>query len=814
MTFDEMFKTATGIKEGPYDYQRRMAEEAEFPSLIEVPTGAGKTAAVVLGWLWRRRFASDEVKRATPRRLVYCLPMRVLVEQTRDCAVTWLNGLGLLGGSFKSEKSDENPVPKSYDPFAREEDGDDAHKIRVHLLMGGDVDRDWDMYPERDAILIGTQDMLLSRALNRGYAMSRYRWPVQFGLLNNDCLWVMDEVQLMGDGLATTAQLQAYRRMLGATKKVQSVWMSATINADWLKTVDFKTSEDAPAYLGLSESDRKGALKSRIEAIKTLTRADFLANKDGKVEADFLVRNHEKGSRSLVIVNTVKRAQAIFQELVKKKPEAKIVLLHSRFRQKDRSVALEQFLATPGEHGIIGVSTQVLEAGIDISAKLLLVDLASWAALVQRFGRNNREGEFDEGRIVWIDKDLGDPKEAAPYTTEELQTARSRLATLSDVGPNRLTTIGVSHKQAYWNVLRRKDMLDLFDTTPDLAGADVDVSRFIRSGDEHDIQVFWRGLDEEGPSDDEARPSRDELCPVSVTDFRRFVKGKNVWRWDYLERGWVKAGNVYPGLVLMLRSEDGGYNANLGWTGSREVTRPVDDAGLLAEEDLDSDRFASIGRWQTLAEHTDEVYASLMSILKTLSLDARWADTLRTAARWHDVGKGHIVFRNAFPDPPPDISELWAKSPAGKLVYERRHFRHELASAIAMLLNKQSDLAAYLAASHHGKVRFSIRALPNETVPATRDIPFARGIWDGDCLPAMHLGNETHMPATVLRLSFMALGDDPVTGPSWLARMLALRDSPEVGPFRLGFLEALLRVADWRASAGENIQITEADDAN
>ena len=88
------------------------------------------------------------------------------------------------------------------------------------MLMGGDVDRDWDRYPERDTILIGTQDMLLSRALNRGYAMSRFRWPVQFGLLNNDCLWVMDEVQLMGSGLATTTQLQAFRRKLGTTSGV------------------------------------------------------------------------------------------------------------------------------------------------------------------------------------------------------------------------------------------------------------------------------------------------------------------------------------------------------------------------------------------------------------------------------------------------------------------------------------------------------------------------------------------------------------------------------------------------------------------
>ena len=47
--------------------------------------------------------------------------------------------------------------------------------------------------------------MLLSRALNRGYGMSRYRWPMHFGLLNNDCLWVMDEVQLMGRGFGPRA---------------------------------------------------------------------------------------------------------------------------------------------------------------------------------------------------------------------------------------------------------------------------------------------------------------------------------------------------------------------------------------------------------------------------------------------------------------------------------------------------------------------------------------------------------------------------------------------------------------------------------
>ena len=56
------------------------------------------------------------------------------------------------------------------------------------------------------------------------------------------------------------------------------------------------------------------------------------------------------------------------------------------------------------------------------------------------------------------------------------------------------------------------------------------------------------------------------------------------------------------------------------------------------------------------------------------------------------------------------------------------------------------------------------------------------------------------MPETSIDLSCMELGDGN-GGPSWLARMIALRDAPSLGPFRLAFLESLLRAADWRASA-------------
>ncbi len=48
----------------------------------------------------------------------------------------------------------------------------------------------------------------------------------------------------------------------------------------------------------------------------------------------------------------------------------------------------------------------------------------------------------------------------------------------------------------------------------------------------------------------------------------------------------------------------------------------------------------------------------------------------------------------------------------------------------------------------------------------------------------------------VLNLAPLELGAED----SWTDHALALRDQPQLGPFRLGFLEAVLRVADWRAS--------------
>lgn len=769
--FSTFFQTALGKEIDPYPYQKALSKET-WPDIVKIPTGMGKTAAIVLAWLYKR--LSNESH--TPRRLIYCLPMRVLVEQTQSNARQWIE---------KLIRADIIPPDR---------------KPSVHVLMGGEMDVDWDRYPEREAIIIGTQDMLLSRALNRGYAMSRFRWPIQFGLLNNDCLWVMDEIQLMGNGLTTTAQLQAFRNSLGTSMPVSNVWISATLQKDWLNTVDFKDTVSKLQVIGLSDDDLKQpSVKKRVNARKTLNKAECSAEKPAEI-ANLIIKSHKKRSRTLVVLNTVKRAVQVYQALKKKKPKTELTLVHSRFRPPDRQAALDKLLDEPGLEGTICVSTQVIEAGVDISATTLITDLAPWSSLVQRFGRCNRYGRDENAMVYWLDIDLSKMGSALPYSTEELALAVELLNNeLEDVGPSSLPSVDIKAK--FNHVLRQKDIIDLFDTTPDLSGMDIDISRFIRESEDNDCHVFWRDFSDKTPKPDETAPSRDELCNVPVGDLKAQTD-LGLFRWDHLDKRWepTRSVSISPGMIFMLQKSAGCYHSELGWTGKKDDIPEVYNKSPSTQEANEDDFQISRG-WQSLSDHTDAVVNDVKEILSNFDLPDEYIEALLLAARWHDAGKTHDVFQEAMVGDPPeaDTSIAWGKTARTSVVYHRRGFRHELASALAMLEHKLPDLAVFLAAAHHGKVRLSIRSLPLEQKPDDSNLRFARGVWDGDVLRAVELGDGQKLPETKLDLSYMEFGDGP-KGSSWLARMIALRDDPSLGPFRLAYLEAILRTADWRAS--------------
>jgi len=704
--FRKEFRSLTGY--APLPWQAELATMASCRDrLIRIPTGLGKTQGVLSAWAFHRLHRSDD---NWPRRLVWCLPMRVLVDQTEQVACELVN-----------------QVPAAYRPT-------------VHVAMGGEDTGEWFLHPERPAIIIGTQDMLLSRALNRGYASSRARWPMEFGLLNHDALWVMDEVQLMDVGLATSAQLQAIREAdrTKGLRPCHTWWMSATLQSDWLKSVDTAQYhelwiKDPCSVAPAQRSD------GPWDVHKSLTTASIEAE-DHTIFANQILQEHEKlqggdfGRITLVVCNTVDRACKTFDALHERGRTEGIELVHSRFRPAEREAWRERFLsrsACTRDVDRIIVATQVVEAGVDISAGCLITELAPWPSLVQRFGRCARYGGSGAVRVV----DRGrDEANAPPYQPEELESAWGTLQQLTERG------VGIAALEAYEeslsveartrlypyspsHLLMRREFDELFDTTPDLTGADLDISRFIRSGEERDIQVFWTDLGKDESPSAKQQPQRRELCSIPFLKARDWLCGEETktnpkpklrggiraWVWDWLDGEWIVASrdSLLPGRVVCAAAACGGYRTSRGFDPESREPVPVPrlaaiplETKALDETDNQQDgEQQNFTDWKTISCHTSEVVAAVKQIADALKLPHELQDVLKLAALFHDWGKSHPAFQNMLFRKRAGIEHLqdrlWAKSkepPPARAIYfadknetdERCGFRHELASALGL----------------------------------------------------------------------------------------------------------------------------------
>jgi CRISPR-associated endonuclease/helicase Cas3 len=922
--FDDFFKTATAVETGPFDYQRRLAcgdcgkdeSDEEWLSrgtgceskLIDIPTGLGKTAAVVLAWLWNR-FATPHS--AWPRRLVYCLPMRTLVEQTRENVKTWLENLA---------KKYPNEAVKW------------LVKNSPVILMGGEEadanQAQWDNYPERPAILIGTQDMLLSRALNRGYGMSRYRWPMHFGLLNNDALWVMDETQLMGPGLATACQLEAFRRNAGGKKQGFGSWFgsrsvtwyaSATANSESLVTREWRDGErglwcPVDFRVSLSETEetdsviacRRCATK-RLE-IRPQWHFDQQQPSEGIVN-EVITRHramvhqlHQHNAppevplRTLIICNTVDRAMRTFERLRSRQDEGELcgvdlVLMHSRFRPRDRERQVERLEAgrlTEHSAGQIVVATQVIEAGLDLSSGILWSEVAPLASLVQRLGRLNRAGEFGSGgdadfgwkpvcfilgiQLPEVQKRTGETNADLdlmrrrtghlPYDFAKSESALSDLMQLDgDASAAALEAlrdkIAASIERSPYS-LQKHELLDFFDTDSNLSLGYTDVSPFVRGLDQDtDVYVLWREWSGSPRDHFGGHVGRDELCPVPISKLTGkggFAGWRKGWLWTGRKRGWRPAATegIQPGATLLLSTSAGGYDPQRGWTG--DPNDQPDDLFVPPELPSEEEMLSALSHgWQSIEEHTADVLAVLEGIVACLPQDAFEAEkqALLEAVTWHDAGKNHWRWRWAAarallkarvpkerikPHLPLAKFSL-ADSPrlrdqqSGQLLpwdafrrelYQLKHsFRpgldHEVASGLALrqwhietaghLRSPEEEtratyilqlLAEYLVMSHHGTVRKVLRDEIPRNPRTPKEAEMVCGVRQDDPLPPVKINGATPGCAA-LSVDCRRMGRGHDGYESYTRGVLRLLE--HYGPFRLGYLEAIFRAADCRASA-------------
>ncbi len=127
----------------------------------------------------------------------------------------------------------------------------------------------------------------------------------------------------------------------------------------------------------------------------------------------------------LVVCNRVETSQKRFDEYRQLFPDVPVLLLHSRFKRRDRAEKEKELIEKYNDRSVnpdacIVVSTQVVEVSLDISFDLMITDAAPIDSLIQRFGRINRKRTLEsiEKKII---KDIhiiappDDKRDVLPY---------------------------------------------------------------------------------------------------------------------------------------------------------------------------------------------------------------------------------------------------------------------------------------------------------------------------------------------------------------------------------------------------------------
>lgn len=421
----------------PFPWQerllRRVAAEG-WPAVLDLPTGAGKTAALDIAVFHLALEATLGEERQAPVRIAFVVDRRLVVDDAFERAKRI---------AYKLANAEPNSIAGRVATRLRFLAGDNEQPLMACQMRGGLPREDsWANTPSQPAILCSTVDQVGSRLLFRGYGISDRMKPVQAGLIGSDCLILLDEAHLSEPFRQTLDWVALYKGQAWREESSAPPWKFVTLTA----TPGAKESHGEA--FRLNESDRKHALlKRRFDASKTarLVSVDVPRSKatqdepedttsrseDEKLLTRTLVDQALDGLRELqqgmeaarhpalaVVVNRVLRARRVFDELKTTLGEnADTILLIGPCRQVDKDTLVPKLAPIHTgairslDRPLIIVATQCLEAGVDIDLDGLITEAAPLDALRQRFGRVNRDGRSVRciAAIVGQNKSKDDP---------------------------------------------------------------------------------------------------------------------------------------------------------------------------------------------------------------------------------------------------------------------------------------------------------------------------------------------------------------------------------------------------------------------
>lgn len=368
----------------PYEFQRKVYGALKKISVdggivvVEAPTAAGKTEAVVSGFL--SQGLEDDWWLAP--RLIYMLPTKALTLTLYARLHAYSKGL--------SELYD---IP--YLPVAFEYGSSIGYR---RYLYGGVL-----VATTLDAAMYG----YVALRVPGGYRNPRLSMPTS---LLSTSLVVLDEVQLYQDTHYYSP------RVIGLIVKtlgrigVPVIYMTATLPSMLLELL-----ADTDYISVIAPPQRGRRVNVDLEYLKAKKKLpDVLAeNRLREVIKEILAQ----GKHVLVVANTVKRAVECYNILKRLFGDNLVLLIHGRMSNYTRENR-EGVLFS--KSGCIIVATQIVEAGFDLEAGVLVTELAPLDSLIQRAGRVARGGGEGYAFIV-------DIEDHVPYVKEIVESTRELL---------------------------------------------------------------------------------------------------------------------------------------------------------------------------------------------------------------------------------------------------------------------------------------------------------------------------------------------------------------------------------------------------
>lgn len=392
--YQSFFQSLTG--HAPFAYQARVAEVlcSGRNVILRAPTGAGKTWAVVAPYLWKRIQGKGVYDRC-----IYTLPLRSLASSLHKSV------LDACGGLWCGDAIGQ---------CGKDRDYGDSGKLYITIQTGEEQN---DPFFEGDLVFT-TIDQVLS-----SYLMMPVSLPERVGNINAGALLgaylVFDEFHLLEPSRAMGTMIEMADRLSPFS---QFLLMTATMSSETLKWL----ANSLDAEIVTLQKEEVASLPSQRDKKRVIRWVPR------PLTAEDIWKAHKK-NRTIAILNTVPRAQALYKELKELKEracgsETQLILLHSRFYRQDRVAKESRLSASFGKGAVsmdaILIATQVIEAGMDISADILHTELAPMNSLIQRAGRCARfEGPRGVGTVLVYDleRTVRGERRWGPYREDPLR---------------------------------------------------------------------------------------------------------------------------------------------------------------------------------------------------------------------------------------------------------------------------------------------------------------------------------------------------------------------------------------------------------